>query len=102
MDVDEAGRHDLAAPVNHPGRVRMAGGDGIGRPDIGDALGLDEDSARIVDGAVSVDGQYGRVFYEDAHGMPPPSPGSETTILRMARGSNKRPKPMAGARPRPS
>ena len=71
MDVDETGRHDFAAPVDHARRVRMAGGDNSGRPDIGDALALDEDGTRIVDRAASVHRQYGRVFYQDAHGMPP-------------------------------
>jgi hypothetical protein len=48
----------------------MAGGDGIGRPDIGDALALDDDRPGIVNRAGAVDGQYGRVFDQQAHGCP--------------------------------
>jgi hypothetical protein len=62
VDVDETGRHDLAVAVDHPRRVGMAGGEGVGGADIDDAVSLDVDRAGVMNRSRAVHGEHDRVF----------------------------------------
>ncbi len=70
VDVDEARRHDLAAPVDDPRDIRMTLLDGGGRADIDDLPALDDDRARLDDPAAGIDGQDRRILDHETHGDP--------------------------------
>src|SRR5262249_4237285 len=73
VDVDEAGRHDLAAPVDHPRRVGMASGEDLGSADIDDAVAFDIDRSGVMDRPGAVYREHDRILDQQTHVILHPS-----------------------------